>query len=456
MYSTVDRCVRKPVTKMDEEKCLSSEFVHVGDDNIVKDLNNACEKGDIKKVRTLMQCLPRLSNSLKLTHKPPIFWACKAGQYNTVVTLVEEFDCNPHYVSERGHTLVHVSCARGHVDVTRYLAKQHLVDPNKANKDGTTPLLSACNNGHMQVILVLIDELKCDPHALGENGKTLLHIACRNGHMDIVRLLVKKYKLDPNAVDSFRETPLHIACSKGHLEIVKYFADELKCPVEAFDRCSTTPLHNACRNGQVDIVQHLVDNHKCNMLLYDNSGFMPFHVACRYGRKYVIEMLLDRGFDPNTPTLSSEAPIQIVRDKDTTTVLIQRGAKTQGTDLDILRHFQIQQPLDSLVHVLVIGHEGAGKSTIVKALKTPVRTTDFLSRLFRSDVIAGDSQERTQGIVPTCFHSPEFGNLMIYDFAGQYDYHPSHAAVMEHSNTSSAPLFLLVVNLAELLEVNKR
>ncbi len=456
MYSTVDRSVHKPATRMGEKYGYASgSFEIVGDDNLVKELNNACEEGNIQKVRTLMPRLPQPSNSLKLTHKPPIFWACKAGQYCTVVTLVEEFDCDPHYVSERGHTLVHVSCTRGHVDVTRYLAKQHSVDPNKANKDGTTPLLSACNNGHIKVILVLIDELKCNPHTRGENDKSLLHIACRNGHIEIVRLLVQKYKLHPNALDSFRQTPLHIACSKGHLEIVKYFVDELKCPVEVFDHCLTTPLHNACRNGQVDIVQHLVENHKCNMLLYDNSGYMPFHVACRYGRKNVIKLLLDRGFDPNALTLSSEAPIQIVRDKDTTTVLIQRGANTQGADLDILRHFQAQQPLDSLVHVLVIGHEGAGKSTIVKSV-TSVRPNDWISRLFVGNFVEESSQDRTQGIVPTCFHSPEFGNLMIYDFAGQYDYHPSHAAVMEHSNTSSAPLFLLVVNLAELLEVNRR
>lgn len=435
------------------EKLPTEEFVEDG--RLLKELSSACERGDNDQVRKLMGRIPPTSKCLKHFYKPPIFWACKAGQYKTVVILVKEFKCDPHYVSERGHTLVHVACARGHVEVARYLALEQSVDPNKANNDGATPLLSACNNGHLKVVSLLLDELKCDPQAVGENNKSLLHIACRNGHTEIVRLLVEKYGLDPNAKDSFGETPLHIACSKGHLVIVKYLVDELKCQVEVFDRCSTTPLHNACRNGQVDIVQHLVDGHQCSLRMYDHLGFMPFHVACRYGRKDIIKLLLDRGFDPNTPTLSNDTPIEIVRDKDTTTVLIQKGARTKGLKIEILHHYRVQQPLESLVYVLVIGHEGSGKSTIVKALQTPLKLSYSFMKIFGSCMVEGDSRY-TKGIVPIRFHSQEFGNLMIFDFAGQYDYHPSHAAVLEHSNTSSAPLFLLVVSLTELLEVNKR
>ena len=440
---------------MEKENYVEESFEFIEDGRLLKELSDACQKGKIDQVRSLMQRIPPSSNYLKHFYKPPLFWACKAGQYETVVVLVEEFKCDPHYVSERGHTLVHVACARGHVEVARYLALKQSVDPNKANNDKATPLVSACNNGHIEVVVLLLDELKCNPHAVGEHSKSLLHIACRNGHTELARLLVEKYGLDPNGKAAFGETPLHIACSKGHLMIVKYLVDELECPVEVFDSGSTTPLHNACRNGHVDIVQHLVDSHKCSLRMYDNLGYMPFHVACQYGRKNVIKLLLDRGFDPNTPTLSSETPIEIVRDKDTTTVLIQKGARTQGLRLEILNTYRVQHPLKSLVHVLVIGHEGSGKSTIVKALQTPLKLSSYFTKIFGACLVEGDGCY-TKGIVPIRFDSPEFGNLMIFDFAGQYDYHPSHAAVLEHSNTSSAPLFLLVVNLTELLDTNKR
>ena len=434
---------------------MDHSFEIIEDGRLLKELNSACEKGDIPQVRRLIHLIPPSSSLLKFSYRPPLFWACKAGKYDTVKVLIEEYHCDPKYVTERGHTLVHVACARGHVEVARYLAKQHEVDPNKANGDGATPLLAACYNGHVDTVALLIDELKCDPYALGEHNGSLLHLACRNGHTEIAKLLVKKYGFDPMIRNSVGETPLHIASSKGRLAIGEYLLDELKCPVEVYDKDSSTPLHNACRNGQIDIIKHLVDGHKCSLKRYNNSGSMPFHVACRYGRKDVIKLLLERGFDPNTPNLSGETPIEIARDKGTITELIKKGARTDGVNLDMLGHYRDQHPLDSSVHLLVIGHETSGKSTIVQALQTSVSVSARLLRILGPCLVEGVTPH-TAGIVPISFTSPEFGKVLVFDFAGQYDYHPSHAAVLEHSKTSSAPLFLLVVNLLDLYDIAKR
>lgn len=432
-------------------------FEIIEDGRLLKDLNTACEKGDISLVRKLIRLIPPSSCSLKFTYKPPLFWACKTGQYATVKVLIEEYHCDPQYVTGRGHTLVHVACARGHAEVARYLTKQHSVDPNRPNGDNATPLLAACYNGHLDAVVLLIDELKCDPYALGERNDSLLHIACRNGHTDIARLLVTKYHFDPMARNSSaEETPLHIACSKGRLAIVEYLVDELKCPGQVYDKYSSTPLHNACRNGQTDIVQHLIDGHHCSLDSYDSSGSMPFHVACKYGRKDVIKVLLEHAFDLNTLTLSGETALEIVRDKETATELVQRGARTNGMNLEILQYYRDQLPLDALVHLLVIGHENSGKSTIVQALQIPVSGSgSFLRSIFGPCLVKG-VESRTAGIVPISFTSPEFGKVMLFDFAGQNDYHSSHAAVLEHSYTSSSPLFLLVVNLLDSFDIAKR
>ena len=56
---------------------------------------------------------------------------------------------------------------------------------------------------------------------------------------------------------------------------------------------------------------------------------------------------------------------------------------------------------------------------------------------------------KTAGIIPTTFRSKTFGNTIIYDLAGQYEYYSSHAAVIESTVFSSPPAFLVVIDLSE-------
>ena len=69
--------------------------------------------------------------------------------------------------------------------------------------------------------------------------------------------------------------------------------------------------------------------------------------------------------------------------------------------------------------------------------------------LFGSRKMVSNVELHTAGIIPITFRSKDFGNTVIYDFAGQYEYYSSHAAVMKASILSSPPLFIVVVNLNE-------
>ena len=58
-------------------------------------------------------------------------------------------------------------------------------------------------------------------------------------------------------------------------------------------------------------------------------------------------------------------------------------------------------------------------------------------------------EQKTAGIVPCQFTSRNYGHVTFYDFAGQQEYYASHAALLQNSLSSSAPLFIIVVNLCD-------
>ena len=434
---------------------LSSDELHKR--QIMEELKRACVEGDLIEVRKYMCTVKQPSfpfKEMEKAIKPLVYWAAKAGKVDVLKELIEIYKCDPHYTTERGHTLLYVACARGHADVMKYLARNCGVNPKQTNSMLSTPLFVACNNGHLDAMLVLIDEQECDPNAVNDKGESLLHRACGGGHLAVVKCLITKYNLPPEARTNYMDTPLHDACAKGHLLVVQYLIETHKCEISVFNKMSSSPLHMACQNGHSNVVHYLVVERNCDIALYDNSGNTPFHLACKFRRKDVIQVLLDSGrIDPNLPTLEGEVPIMMSKDSDIVRCLIRSGAKPVGAIPGVLEEFVKKAPLNSLVHIFMIGHSEAGKSTLARALQMPISTSlgDFITR---ANTIT-NNLDCTAGIIPMEFKSPDFGRVLLYDFAGHPEYHASHGALLEHFNTNTAPLFLLVVDLNEsMADVN--
>ena len=93
--------------------------------------------------------------------------------------------------------------------------------------------------------------------------------------------------------------------------------------------------------------------------------------------------------------------------------------------------------------LFVLGNSAAGKSTLVKSLKT--ETADPKSIVTVEGPTAGMFQSEHE--------SKEFGRVLIHDFAGHLEYHSSHSAFLESSlspsTSSSPPIFIVVVNLKD-------
>lgn len=410
----------------------------------------ACEEGDVDEIEYLLKIVSQPTfprDKLETIYRPPLYWACKKGHLKVIKLLIDHYPgSDPHLVTDKGHTLLQVACARGHIAVAQYLHSHYNVSATEPNSHNITPIFTATNSGHLEMVKFLIHDLKCNPMTLNDSGDSLLHQACFMRHLSIVKYLIEIQGLNSARRNKLNKTPLHFACSGGSISVVKYLIETVGCEVEIFDNAGSTPLHNACRNGHSVIVQYFVDQ-KYKLSLYDHSGYTPLHVACQFGRKEVVKFLMkSKKVDPNGLTLCGQSPNELTKDVTIVKQLIRGGMNITGLS-KIFDEYVHKYPLHSRVHVFVIGHSSSGKSTLVTALQKPRKISIFLPTPVAPN---------TTGIVSFECDSPEFGKIIFYDFAGHDEYHPSHAALLEHSKFASAPLFLLLINLVDDFNELKR
>ena len=111
----------------------------------------------------------------------------------------------------------------------------------------------------------------------------------------------------------------------------------------------------------------------------------------------------------------------------------------------LLDHFcKGKYPLESVVKVFVLGEPMAGKSSLVQAIQS---NPGFLGLIIGQFKKVKGGRQQTVGIDSLSFSSSDFGNVVIYDFAGQREFHTSHAAFLQSYSTHMAGIFILVINI---------
>jgi len=215
-------------------------------------------------------------------------------------------------------------------------------------------------------------------------------------------------------------------------DVFKYLVTEQKCEVQCKDKDGHSPLHYACASGQLSIVQYIHREKLSDLVHTTHSGDTPLHIACKSSQVEIIEFLLSTGeCDLLCKNAEGMTPTEIA-----TSVVVR----------ELLDHFcKGTYPLESVVKVFILGDPLAGKSSLVQALKS---NPGFMSSLIGQFQKVKGVREQTAGIDSHSFSSNVFGNVVIYDFAGQREFLTSHAAFLQNSSQLTG-IFIVVTNIAQ-------
>ena len=205
-----------------------------------------------------------------------------------------------------------------------------------------------------------------------------------------------------------------------------------------------TPLHELIRGEfPAELVLSLLKRPGCKADVVNNKEQSLLSLACSTDSVDAVKYLLNfkevSGLI-NREDDSGQSPIALTTNLEIVSLLLDHGAvanpllKMYG-DFFHEQHSLPQTP----VSLLVIGHPYVGKTTLISSLK---KENEHISST--SDVFA-----RTAGIVPSDFNSPAYGQVTIYDFAGQPEYYASHDTVIHRTIKESPPIVLLVVKLTD-------
>ena len=437
-------------------------------------LHTACMMGHLEIVKYLVtgwKCDPNCAVVGTAVYLTPFTLATLFGHLEVVEWLISEQKCKPECnIDGNSIPIIHIVCMSGQLNIMKYLLSEC------SYQDLPDLLLFACVSGHLNIVKYLIEECECDPHSTDDYGVTILHLACIgiHGFLDenvkehhtfeptmsapsklskpqliwrkiifpvtlasqIFHKFVQKKKkkssthdITGNTVSSELQPTAY--CYRYH-DTVKYLITEQKCNPQCTDSEGQTPLHYACANGQHEIVQYFYKENLSDLVHTSHSGDTPLHFACEFNQVEVVQYLLSTGeCDPLIKNAEGMSPLEIATSPEIRKLLDQFCKR--------------EYPLESVVKVFVIGDPKAGKSSLVRAIQS---NPGFVSSLFgRFQKVKGVRQQ-TAGIDSFTFASRKFGNVVIYDFAGQQEYYTSHAAFLQ--NASCMPgIFVVVTNVAQ-------
>ena len=430
-------------------------------------------KGHLRLVLFLMnqkQWAPD-TNPLRRTKTPtPLHLACQCGYVDMVISYSDKCDLN-NQITDDQNTPLHLACQEGHLESVQYLLKKGC-DINLKNKQCNSPMHVAYRNNHLDIVNVLISCEQCDLNSQNEDMNTLLHLACQKDHLEITKCLIEKgcninlrnrsgdaplhtaygwrrtevvkllisHKCDVNAQGEYNNTLLHLACKCGDTDIAKLVIEN-GSDISIKDQLRNTPLHDACENGHLDIVKLFIYEEVCDLNSRNSRDKTPLSLACQYGYLEIVKALLATGkVDPTTRDRSGRTAAELTRDYN----IVNEVSQYAKSKLE----FEGQHPLGTFVQVFVTGNPSTGKTTLIEVL---CREATQLMKIAPKQVrIISNVQSQTAGIIPREFHSKNFGSVVIYDFAGQSQYYSSHSAIVENAVLSSAPLFVVVVNLNDI------
>ena len=291
-------------------------------------LHDACMRGDLRKVTSLLSNEECDVNALNTDGGSPLHIACEYGHLEIVKVLLENQKCNLSTPNIYGNTPLHLACNMKLLNIIRVLLERRCRTniPNKQgllaqyihlNEDGDFLLHIACQWGDVDIVRYLITDERCNPNVKSSTSKnTPLHIAAKYGQDDTIVKLLSYKECDPNAQNKEGDTPLHLAVSWSKTAVVSKLLSYRECNPNAQNKDGDTPLHLAVSWNKTAVVSKLLAHHQINVNAQNKKSNTPLHLACYMKSLDVVKLLLEKQCSINIPNKEGETAQDIPLNED--------------------------------------------------------------------------------------------------------------------------------------------
>lgn len=284
------------------------------------EIHEAATRGDLVKVKALLEKDGRLLDAKGDHEKQPMHWAAQAGHLEIVKLLLTKgapVNCK-NVISE---TPLHYASAMGHKEIAELLLAKG-ADVKAKTTNGDTPLNYAVQHNRTGIIGILIKK-GADVLGKRENGWSMLHDAAWGGSGKVVNLLIEK-GISVDAKTDFGRTPLHNACMGGNAEGIQVLLEK-GADVNFKGNENWTPLYLALSRGHNEAVSLLL---KSGAKVEGNY----LHTAAIKGYGKIAYMLLENGADPNAKDKKGKTPLNYAcrySHKKVAKILLGKGANKE-------------------------------------------------------------------------------------------------------------------------------
>jgi ankyrin repeat protein len=249
------------------------------------EIHEAAKAGDLETVKTMLKSNSDLVFSESDYGSTPLHLAAAYGKKDVALLLLAS-RAEVNAKDRRGRTPLHRAAEKGCKELLELLLANH-AEVNAKDRHGSTPLHEAAISGCKEEAALLLTN-KAEVNAKGYAELTPLAQAAANGHKELVELLLANHA-DVNATNGSGSTPLTAAVDRGDTEIVALLLTS-KANVNAKKYNRDTALHLAvvqyCWTGMnchKDIAALLLDNH-ADVNAEDREGRTPLGLAVRLAK----------------------------------------------------------------------------------------------------------------------------------------------------------------------------
>jgi uncharacterized protein len=207
-------------------------------------IHEAARKGDVNKIKALLQADPKLVADVDKNGDTPLHVACLHGQTAAAQLLIEagaDVNAKNSYGAFTPGDLGSVFSSSNHQDPVSLLSV-HGVDAND-NKNGYTPLHLCLFAARHKELMQLLIAKGADVNAQASSGATPLFFAVLRDQPDDVKFLIDK-GANVNLADAYGDTILDAALHLQYGGMVQILVDH-GADVNAKDQSEHRPLFYA-------------------------------------------------------------------------------------------------------------------------------------------------------------------------------------------------------------------